>query len=57
MIEDIAKAEEYAKRARKTKPPCPVLTAAAIQHYDNAQVAIAKRLQKLNGDLDALKDN
>jgi hypothetical protein len=55
IIAEVTAAEQRSKAAHRTKPPCPVLTAAAIQHYDNVSAMIERRREQLYHDLQDAK--
>jgi hypothetical protein len=46
MIEDLKMALKYTRDARKTKPPCPILTMAALSIYKNLVNDLQKRIDQ-----------
>lgn len=44
VIEDLKMALDYTRRAKMTKPPCPVLTAAALALYTNVRAEIDRQI-------------
>lgn len=49
----IQQAIDFWKQAKKTAPPCPVFTAAAIALYDDAIQQLTRRRDELQRVLDA----
>ena len=46
MIEDLKMAMEYTRKAQMTKPPCPILTMAALSIYKNLVNDLNKRVEQ-----------
>jgi hypothetical protein len=46
MLEDLKMALKYTKDAQKTKPPCPILTMAALSIYKNLVNDLNKRVEQ-----------
>lgn len=46
MIEDLKMAMEYTRKAKMTKPPCPILTMAALSIYKNLLNDLNKRVEQ-----------
>ena len=44
MIEDLKQAMEFTRKAQMTKPPCPVLTMAALSIYKNLVNDLNRRI-------------